>query len=209
MKQPLKPKQVVGLLLAAILFVIGIAGVRDAFRLNGKNRAAAAAEPLSMPIDLSRPGLYTGEMRQSFSHTCKQVFWVEGDVSDAHATSLEASLLGLKGWLTVSSDSKGEVFSAPFDHETLVSTLNTASVLMWHPGIRRSPLAVGNYRIKLTVEHGSPGFAGKPQQLLSRYELCGIERLQVRFAGLFGGAALFLSVCLGVIVLRSVLRVSR
>ena len=50
-------------------------------------------------------------------------------------------------------------------------------------GFRLTPFRRDAYEVELHVSEPAPAMKGKPQFIVSRYILCGIEQLQVNVAG--------------------------
>ena len=138
------------------------------------------AEPMRLRVDLSRPGEYVGELDQTASFTCKQVLRVETAKPFASSEDARAALAGLSGHLAI-KDAGGKVV-----YETEVNPeafwVDPAGP-DFRPGFLFSPIPRGKYKVVLSVQQGAPALNDIRQELVGRYLLCGIERIQAAFLG--------------------------
>ena len=148
-----------------------------------RNALAAATEPLRMSVDLSTIGTYTGRLDQVTSHTCKQTLALEADFDRTSEESVTDRLAGLKGRLIIRTSGNQPVLDTHFDADTIFPTFDSTTNVLWNMGFRLTPFRRDAYEVELHVSEHAPAMKGKPQFIVSRYILCGIEQLQVTVAG--------------------------
>lgn len=169
--------------LGIVFLWFGLDAAVSAIKSNDRNTLAASAEPLRMAVDLATVGSYTGQLTQTTSHTCKQTVFLEADLDRSSEESLDRSLAGLKGRLRIRTPGNPPVLDSVFDSETVLPTVASTTNLLWNLGLRITPFRQDVYDVELTVDKPAPAMRDKPQFLVSRYLLCGIEQLKVTFAG--------------------------
>ncbi len=68
------------------------------------------------------------------------------------------------------------------------------------PALRIYPFRKGIYTLRLTIESGAPALRDVSQQLVARYELCGLEEIPaVVCAGFAAGCLVLLAITLAVV----------
>ena len=146
---------------------------------------------MRLRIDLSQPGEYYGNLQQTASFTCKQVLRVETARSFASSEEAVAVLEGLSGHLVIKDGNNNVVYEKEVSPEAF--GVDPAGPDFW-PELLFSPIAEGEYRVVLSVQHGAPALKDVPQELVGRYLLCGIEYIRSTVLGI---AALVFSVICG------------
>ncbi len=133
-----------------------------------------AAEPCRVTVDLSREGRYEAPFHQEYAGSHSE--WLVLEVEPPFASPEEAQDapegLALKVWL---EDDDGEAFETEATAADLL-TLAGWGTAPW-PALKIAPLARGDYRLELEVLALAKGLAGRKQQIVARYELCGLEGL--------------------------------
>lgn len=183
---------VVQLLVCAISLALAVDGFRSWVRYRRMD-AAAVAEPLRIAVDLSKPGTYQGSFEQQFRHTCQQQFRRGFTGAPTTEAGWAPLLEGMKATLRVFHEHGPDVFTATLDENSFVPGLTTAAAVTRSTGVRRMPFPGGTYQIALKVESPAPALSGKAQFLISRYELCGIEKMRTGILGLAGGIMTFIA----------------
>lgn len=176
---------VIGLILTCIIStVLAVDGFRSWLRYRHIDSAAALAEPLRMPVDLSKTGTYRGSFEQLFRHTCQQQFRLDFDGAPTALDDWTSRLEGLKATFTLVTTNGSKMFSETLDEDTVIPVLKTATGIVWASGIRRAPASKAVYQVVLDVESPAPRLAGSSQFLISRYELCGLETMRTGILGI-------------------------
>ena len=191
-----------GVLLALGIAVVALA-VECFFRASAWERRFEkwlAAEPSRFEVDVSRPGTYHAPLVQTCAIAHAEVFEliVQGPVSD---DQLDQGLDELRARLVVTGPDGDEVVTQEYPAEAMVF-----GPTRQHPMLFRIvPFSEGPYHVALTIDRGASTLAGLRQQVVARYELCGLERLPAAMYQVTGvlvgavGAVLF-AVGIGVIV---------
>jgi len=155
----------------------------EATKMARRNALAETAEPLRMSVDLSRIGTYTGRLDQVTSHTCKQSLVLEADLDKSSEESVGKALDGLKGRLIIKTPDNQPVLDTYIDADTIQPALDSTTNVLWTMGFQVRPFRRAAYTVDLIVTEPAAAMRGKPQFIVSRYILCGIEQLQVTVVG--------------------------
>ena len=155
----------------------------EATKMARRNALAETAEPLRMSVDLSTIGTYTGRLDQVTSHTCKQSLALEADLDKSTEETVSKALAGLKGRLVVKTTGNMPVLDTYVDEDTIQTALDSTTNVLWTMGFQVRPFRRDAYTVDWVVTEPATAMRGKPQFIVSRYILCGIEQLQVTVVG--------------------------
>ncbi len=169
--------------LGILLFCFSAFFAWEAAKMARLNALAETTEPLRMSVDLSTIGTYTGRLDQVTSHTCKQSLALEADLDKSSEESVRKALDGLKGRLIVKASGNQPILDTYVDADTIQLALDSTTNVLWNMGFQVRPFRRAAYTVDLVVTEPAPAMRDKPQFLVSRYLLCGLEQLQVTFTG--------------------------
>ncbi|MFA6562176.1 MAG: hypothetical protein WCV00_09755 [Verrucomicrobiia bacterium] len=182
---------VAGLLCAASIFLLIFAHNhrRDFYQWK-------QARPIDIPVDLSKPGQFTGGFAQTchISHGEAICLAVPTDVV---AKTTWTNLLSNLRFVSQIQDRNGkeelkeEFTGEPFGRDHLID--GDFVLLMFRP------FADGTYQMALTVTQGAPALHGVPQRLVARYMLCGMELMPAIIAKMMGIGGLIIAAAIVVI----------
>jgi hypothetical protein len=135
-------------------------------------RAAETAEPIRLPVNLSKPGTYSGTLRHTFGAGSVELHIVAQPPQRSEYDP-KAAVEGLSGhWAIVGSDGT-VVMKREFGPQDLQR--GRWEPEGWVAGIGSDRFEPGDYELHLTVERGAAGLANVPQTLAAGYLLCGME----------------------------------
>lgn len=149
--------------------------------------AALVAEPVHQRVDVSKPGKFTGEFRQTFRGACQGYLEIVPDKLPSTEREAVTLLRGLQGHFSIVG-SDGRVV-----HQNGIAEAAFVAFQMdkdhWTPALGHGDyfsFDKGVYQIRLVVDHGAPALAGVPHSLVARYGLCGLEYLPAQIEWLIG-----------------------
>ena len=158
---------------------------------------AAAARPVSVPIDLSRPGKTTAPLKQTYGSSCHEALFLELLDGDAEERSPDEPLEGLRGTVTITDQAGREVVSVPMPGGMSGTVADF------------TPMPVGEYELTIEVIQGAPALSGREQRLVGEYVMCGIDRMPAQFTAWLAIAAGVASLVLSLNVILGFARFGR
>ena len=154
---------------------------------------AIDAEPIRMKIDISKPGVYSGDFKQSFSGGHSEYVYIESPIKTA-------VLEGLKGSLQVLNPQEEIVID--IDISENLETYYIPQSVADYPGWGFWPFEKGEYKLVLTVVEPVTAFENVEQYLVARYGMCGLETLSVYILNGIGGVLLFVGLVISIVLIR-------
>jgi hypothetical protein len=177
----------------SVAWAVAIAGLVMAFRNGVEARQTnperlARAEPIRLPVDLSVRGTYAGSMHCISG--APHGLWLVLESQPPFEAEAEAqdALSGLNAVL-FSERAGEERHELTFDGQDLVRPGMAEPGEPW-PAFSVAPPPRGEYAVTLEVVDPAPGMAGRRQELVARYQLCGLEGLVAKMT--WGVAAVWL-----------------
>ena len=166
--------RLIGYTLAAGLLVAAVNSWRTATLIQTEVDAAKTAVRLRMPLDLATAGEYCAPLHETFRNS-------HGAPIEIHTTppwkdqdEATQAIKGLAGTCTIVNPDG-----------TLVETFDLADRLYARPprGDTTTPLLLiamqpperGDYECRIKITTPAPSLAGRTQEALGRYEICGME----------------------------------
>ncbi len=162
---------------AIALIAFGTLGIGGASSELGNLEALSYLSPLSIPVNLSEKGTYSGRFVRTYNgeHENELRLVFAEPISAEQAT---AELDGLTGQVTL-SDVSGRVLSehrfkaADFRSRQGTSRSDASLKLALYEINRRE----GEFQLSIDVQNPAKGLAGRPHCLVFEYRFCGLEFL--------------------------------
>jgi len=198
----MKKRLPVARIVAAVvgLFFLGVAVYfcLECRRMHRQFQEWVAAEPISIPVDLSKPGTYSGPLVQTCAVSHGEGFYLEID-SDLEPAEIDELLAGLEANIVVTDGQGNEVLSEalPGDRFERFETNRRIMLAMVRP------FPEGQYDLTLDVTTGVESLAGVEQTLVAQYHLCGIELYPAMIVGAVALGTFFIGVIIMVALVRS------
>jgi len=185
----------ISLVIAGIVIVAGVFFIVGAYCIRQKFLRQAKAKPIDIAVDLSGPGEFSGEFRQTWRACHGQTInlHVPTNLSSQVSLSNLSDSLEFKCQIT---DSKGNVVVD--DKLAGRPILQDGSDNNIIPLLYFRPFDLGTYMLTFTVISGAPQLAGVEQRLVCQYQPCGLELLPAFFCKVLGIACLMVA---GIIIL--------
>jgi hypothetical protein len=205
---PYSRKRIAGIPVSLTLVAVAIYLASDAYRRDREFHQWLVAEPVRVTVDLGQPGI----VEAPFSQTCQvahgeAIYLQFTSDSDVHPATL---LEGLRATMEIIAADGRTILTAEVPDDRLTSyvhgrpTEEAGVVLMTF-----DPFSVGQYSFRLQVLEPAPALAGKPQVLVARYRLCGLEAMPAFFAAVFAAVAGVPGLVIGAVTTVSIRRHGR
>ena len=165
------------LFVAAVLIGVTIHLAVGSWQMSRRVEEAAAARPVSVPVDLSRPGKTTAPLKQTYGSSCHEALFLELPDGGAADRSSDQLLDGLRGTVTITDQAGREVVSVPMPGEMPGTVADF------------TPMPVGDCQLTIEVLQGAPALSGREQRLVGKYLMCWIDHLPAQFAAWLAVAA--------------------
>jgi len=191
--------RIAGLVIAAAAIGVSVWCAVEAERIGSIVHGFETARPMDAVVDLSQPGEFTAPFRQTCSYSHGQGLELLVDPDDPSTEAIRALFQPLAASLVIQdADSR--------DVDTVV--IHGGNVSVWNGrisfgGVRTIPN--GDYLATLRVTSGVPALAGKPQRVVSAYQLCGQEMTGAYLIAAFSLGALLVGVTAAICVLPGLL----
>jgi len=167
--------------IALLLLIAGFMFLPAFYKNRNKCREAEKALPITLNVDLSKPGKYSGLIKQTATFTCGEIMvFVTGKPFNSYEAASKA-LKGIKGTLEIKDQLKFD-----FNEDSFASFSDNSQPNCFFPCLRFRPFTKGEFPLTLEIREGASGLSGSHQKLIAKYELCGIEKLP-GFLSLFFG----------------------
>ena len=155
-----------------------------------------------MPIDLSKPGEYRGALHETFLNSHGSSLEIETTPFESEEQA-EKALAGVDGKFKVLA-SDGSVIVEKDLGKCLVpgGKRSANGNTKWTPMFYYSAYGRGEFRLVVTVTSPAAGMAERPQEVVGRYQLCGMEKMPAIVEYFFGGASAFAGMTVAVISWR-------
>jgi hypothetical protein len=176
---------VAGAIGAAILFV-AVAALVSSHEQRRDADAALIAEPVHLKVDISKPGQFSGEFRQTFRAACTGYLQIVPESLPSSEKEALSLLKGLRGHFSIVSHDGAVAYERGFGSAGFVAI--PVEKDRWVPALERGRFSFdkGVYEIRGVVDHGAPALAGVPHSLVARYGLCGLEYVPAQILSLIG-----------------------
>lgn len=196
-----KLKLVVGVVLLLVALAALARGLWGQFEFN----ACARAEPVRMRLDLSRAGEYRAKMHQPFGIGHEEVLELHFSPGFVDGEYFDELLKDFNGRVTIARPD-GEIVVCeelrPVDRRSWALERRMAADRL--PLLSFLPLETGQYSVVVQVLRPAKALAGRSQELVGAYVLCGCEKMGTNLVMLAGFALLPFGLVLSIIgVLRS------
>ena len=155
--------------------------------------AAQTAEPIHLKVDLSMPGVYSGDFLHTFNVAYDQVISIEPEPSAAPARISRAMLDGLVAHLTITGPGGRTVLDRTLRPESFYELAGNPA-----PMTELGDFPPGKYELHLAVDHGAEKLASVPHALVAHYRLSGLEYVHAQIEWLLGIAGCLVA---GVLIL--------
>jgi hypothetical protein len=167
--RPVSRRRIIGamitLVLAGTAAYYGVQSRRYAQQV----QAWTVAEPTRFAVDLSHAGRVDAPFVQTCQVSHREVIQLKISGAPDQASPL---LSGLKGRVEIVGADGKDVLSVDFPDAQLLES--------WQPGEAIDlayfhPFEVGQYTLRLDVIEPAPALAERSQEVIARYQLCGLE----------------------------------
>ena len=154
---------------------------------------AIDAEPIRIKVDVSKPGVYSGDFTQTFSSSHNEYVYIENPMKEINLESLRGTLeiKNLQGENVIEfnfSDTSLPDYVPPTKDEYLVRSFR--------------PFAKGKYKLILTVDEPVKELENTEQYLVARYGMCGLETLSVYILNGIGAILLTTGSVISIVLIR-------
>ncbi len=178
MKKPIPWGRGLATVLAVVAFCIAIVFAHQWWQTRRQCADAEATILAVLPDAFGTSGTVEAVFAPKYAFTCKEMLVVEHDLPDDRSPDgVMATVKGLDALLEIVAQS-GKVALARELKDCVFSPCwaksGAGSVL---PAVFFSPVAAGEYRLRLTVKEPALPLVGVPHRIVFRYKLCGIEHL--------------------------------
>ncbi len=159
------------------------------------------AEPIRLSVDLSKTNTYSAGFTQTCSNAHSQVLRLETGKTFTNEEDAVACVAGLKGRLRIEGHGREGLSNTDFSDVSFVASSGMdPQDHAWRPAVRFYPFRKGIYTLHLEIESDAPALRDVPQQLVARYELCGLEEMPAMVcAGLALACLVLLAMTLAVL----------
>lgn len=131
------------------------------------------ARPMSMAVDLSRPGTFTAPFQQTCDASHGEAIYLAVESPDAVEPG--KLLEGLDARIAIVDTDGKEVYCEKAGPEFRQEG-DDIQLAYFHP------FSTGSYTARIEVSAGAPALQGIEQTLFAKYRLCGLERLPADIA---------------------------
>ncbi|MFV0444823.1 MAG: hypothetical protein ACK5Q5_14725 [Planctomycetaceae bacterium] len=150
---------------------------------------AETARPMSIRVDLSQPGVTSTTFQQTYGNACNQLLLLPRNAVFDGDADPQLLLSGLTGSVRL-LDNAGQLLGeyrldadhARYDH--------AGNLLLSHFDFPK----LGAFEAQVHLTSGAAALSDHPQQLESRYQLCGLEYFPACAYGGSGAAALLVAI---------------
>jgi hypothetical protein len=159
----------------ALLLVLVASGVAlwvMAERASAEPDAAARARPVSMPVDISKAGMYVAPFEQTYSGSHYQSLVLEIEPNPPGDWSPERGLKGLKGQMRILDSAGATVVEQGISQD--VDIQGTGGPGCIHL-TEFYPPPKGSYKFEIDVTSPAEAMPPGHQVMTLRYRLCGLE----------------------------------
>ena len=181
--------------IASLLLVAGVYFLIWAHHQRQEFQRWTTAKPIDMAVDVSHPGHFSGEFRQTCQTSHGEAVCLEMPSNLLASASASNVLASLQFDCTIADAQGTQVVKSSFDGDRLDGDRLIDGAI---PVVFIAPFKKGIYTLTLTVSKGAPALAGVHQRLVARYELCGLEMMPASMATVMGVAAIVIA---GIILL--------
>lgn len=156
------------------------------------------ARPMSVEIDLSKPGEFDTRFRQTCAVSHGEIVLLDVAPPVAFDEDVNELFQGLVAVMTV-FDAFGEVvLKEPIKAAQLQDGGDKPSLVL----TRFYPFPIGDYTARISVESGAAGLAQRRQTLYAQYQLCGLEGFPMLIAGIVSFISFIPGLITAVVVTR-------
>ena len=174
--------------IGAVILFLAVAALTWSHKERRAVDAALVAEPVRLKVDLSKPGQFSGEFRQTFRAACSGYLEIVPEPLPSSEKAALSLLKGLRGRLTIVRSDGRVVHECGIREEDFIAILD--GYAHWVPReCDDFSFEEGIYQIKVVVDHGAPALAGVPHSLVGQYVLCGMENMPAEILYLIGIAS--------------------
>lgn len=179
--------RIITLVIAGVLVLTGTFSIVKSYCLKQRFNKNFAAKPINIAVDLSKPGEFSSELKQTWRACHGQTINICIPTELANQVS-PSDLLGslkfkcritdLDGNIVLDDESAGKpVWAEEVGYNSI-------------PLLYFRPFDLGTYTLVFTVINGVPKMEGMEQYLICQYQPCGLELLPVFFYAIIGTSAL-------------------
>ena len=181
-----------GLIAAAVYFAL------EYRRMDRSFHEWIDARPVTMAVDLSRPGNFSAPFRQTCQISHAEAFYLTVRPLPKGDRDNSQPLHGLDATITISDNDGNEIASL----EMATGISSTADPDAPIRLAQFAPFANGDYTVTIDVRNGAAALSGTEQTVHAEYLLCGLERLPAAIARFLAFACGISGLTIGIIVTR-------
>lgn len=159
---------------AGVILCFGANFFVDSVKLRREADEARIAEPIRLQVDLSKPGVYSGKLHQTFVNAHGNYLHIMLDRPLASRDEAAAIVAGLRGSLSI-ADMNGTVVCEDRFDASRIYGVPLVDREHWVPAIEFGHFAKGDYMLKIVIVEGAPRLSGVPHAIVGHYALCGME----------------------------------
>ena len=177
MKRPSIPQAIAITVVVVLLCTAGVLYWQHR-RASDEWRQLVAGPPLSLDVDLSKPGRHAVPYLRTYSFPHGEALYLDVgpcSIADSPVTRL---LAGLEATVEIFDSSGEAILSAELSGDDLASHPASGPKLFLLFGLPGTA-GDGAYSMRVTVTEGAEGLAGLKHGFMAKPHLCGTERLHV------------------------------
>jgi len=202
----IKKNILIGILVASVAGMFFFFPAANLFKrgshIEKQVKDAFEAEPVRMKVDISKPGVYSCDLIQSFSRAHTEFFYIESSIKENEGFSnyndeTPSVLAGLKGKIEIKNE-QGEIVEE-IDISGNYRSSYTPQPVEEYPGWGIWSFKKGKDQLIFTVVEPLKTYEGIEQHLVARYGLCGCELLPAFFLKCIGGVLFLIGLIIAII----------